>query len=92
MFFVNQRLKVIAADVASPDEFSSLSPEVRLKVRDAFLGHMDLIQQFVDVNPAHLTTDDLDIVRSWQHLIHGKFYVFRQLKKYMVVRHVDAAG
>src|SRR5205807_2768745 len=84
MFFVNQRLQVLPDDVASPDEFSSLSPEVRLKVRDAFLKHTDLIQQFVDENPAHLTRNELDIVRSWQQLVHGSFYAFRQLKKYMV--------
>jgi hypothetical protein len=84
MFFVNQRFKVIPGDVASPDEFSSLSPQVRLKVRDAFLQHTDLIQSFVDENPAHLTSDELDIVRSWQHLVHGRFYVFRELKKYTV--------
>jgi Domain of unknown function (DUF6398) len=84
MFFVNQRLKVIPDDVGSPDEFSSLSPEARLKVRDAFLQRTDLIEQFVEENPAHLTSDELDIVRSWQHLVHGEFYVFRQLKKYMV--------
>jgi hypothetical protein len=84
MFFVNRRLKVIPNDVASPDEFSSLSPEVRLKVRDAFLNHADLLPAFVDENAARLTDDELDIVRSWQHLVHGKFYVFRQLKKYMV--------
>src|SRR6516164_7404474 len=84
MFFVNQRLKVIADDVASPDEFSSLPPDVRLKVRDAFLKHTDLLQAFVDENPAHLTSDELDIVRSWRHLVHGKFYVFRELKKYTV--------
>ena len=84
MFFVNQRLQVLPDDISSPDEFSSLSPQVRLKVRDAFLKHTDLIQQFVDANPAHLTSDELDIVRSWQHLVHGKFYVFRELKKYTV--------
>src|SRR6516162_6316279 len=89
MFFVNQRLKVIPNEVASPEEFSSLSPEVRLKVRDAFLNHTDLIQAFVEENPAHLTDDELDIVRSWQHLVHGKFYVFRQLKKYMVFLSTD---
>jgi hypothetical protein len=84
MFFVNQRLQVLPDDVASSEAFSSLSPEVRLKVRDVFIHHTDLIQQFVAENPAHLTSDELDIVRSWQHLLHGKFYVFRQLKKYMV--------
>src|SRR5262245_46326889 len=84
MFFVNQRLQVLPDDVASPDAFSSLSPQVRLKVRDAFLKHTDLIQQFVDENPARLSDDELAIVRSWQHLVHGKFYVFRELKKYTV--------
>src|SRR6516225_8478708 len=84
MFFVNQRLQVLPDDVASPDAFSSLSPQVRLKVRNAFLGHAELIQQFVEENPAHLTSDELDIVRSWRQLVHGKFYVFRELKKYTV--------
>jgi hypothetical protein len=89
MFFVNQRLQVIPDDVTSADEFSSLAPETRLKVRDAFLGHTDLIQQFVAENPAGLTTDELDIVRSWQHLVHGQFYVFRQLQRYMVFLSTD---
>src|SRR5205085_10341874 len=89
MFFVNQRLQVIPNAVASPDEFSSLPPEVRLSVRDAFLDHADLIQTFVNENPAHLMDGELDIVRSWQHLVHGKFYVFRQLKRYMVFLSAD---
>ncbi len=89
MFFVNQRLKVIPDEIASPEEFSSMSPELRLKVRIAFLGHTDLLQAFVDGNPDHLTNAELDIVRSWQHLVHGKFYVFRQLKKYMVFLSTD---
>jgi hypothetical protein len=84
MFFVNQRLKVLPGEVASPEEFSSLSPDVRLKVRDAFLNHTDLIQVFVDENPAHFSQDELDIVRSWRHLVHGKFYIFREMKKYTV--------
>jgi hypothetical protein len=35
VFFVNQRLMVLPDEIASPDEFSSLSPDVRLKVRYA---------------------------------------------------------
>src|SRR3984893_7279493 len=84
MFFVNQRLKVVPDDLASPEEFAALAPEVRLKVRDTFLNHTDLIQSFVDENPAHLPDDELAIVRSWRHLVHGKFYIFRELKKYTV--------
>ena len=82
MFFVNQRLKVIPDDLATPEEFAALSPQVRLKVRNAFLAHVDLIESFVAENPAHLTEDELNIVRSWRHLVAGKFYVFRELAKY----------
>ena len=84
MFFVNQRLKVIPDKLATPEEFAVLSPEVRLKVRDALNAKLDLIESFVDENPAHLSEDELDIVRSWRHLVAGRFYVFRELKKYTV--------
>jgi hypothetical protein len=84
MFFVDKRLQVLPDDVASPEQFSGLPPQERLKVRDAFLKNTDLLQQFVEENPARLTSDEIDIVRSWRHLVAGKFYAFRQLKKYMV--------
>src|ERR1035438_667276 len=84
MFFVNQRLKVIPDKLAKPEDFASLSPEIRLKARDALNANTDLIQSFVDENPAQLPDDELDIVRSWRHLVYGKFYVFRELAKYTV--------
>ena len=75
MFFVNQRLKVIPDDLATPDDFAALSPAIRLKVRDAFVANVGLIESFVDENPAHLSDDELDIVRSWRHLVAGQFDV-----------------
>jgi len=89
LFFVTQRLSVIPDKLASPEEFAALSPEVRLKVRDALNANLPLIESFVDENPAHCSDDELDIVRSWRHLVHGKFYVFRELKKYMVFLSTD---
>jgi len=84
MFYVNERLKVIPDKIATPDGFAALSPELRLKVREALNSHVDLIGSFVAENPAHLADDELDIVRSWRHLVTGRFYVFRELKKYTV--------
>ncbi|HMP57772.1 MAG TPA: DUF6398 domain-containing protein [Gemmatales bacterium] len=84
MFFVNQRLKVIPNEVASPEEFAALSPEVRLKVRDALSTNLDLIESFVGENPADLSDDELAMVRAWRHLVTGRFYVFRELKKHTV--------
>jgi hypothetical protein len=80
----NQRLKVILTTVGSPEEFAALSPEVQLKVRDALDANLDLIESFTDENPANLSDDELDIVRSWRHLVTGKFDVYRDLKKYTV--------
>lgn len=85
MFFVNQRLQVIPDEITTPEEFAALSPEVRLEVRDAFLANVDLIESFVAENPAHFSEDELAIVRSWRNLVAGKFYVFRDLKKYTVL-------
>ena len=84
MFFVNQRLKVIPDNPVTPEEFAALSPEVRLTVRNALLANLDLIESFVTENPACLSEDELDIFRSWRHLVAGKFYIFRELKKYTV--------
>lgn len=84
MFFVNQRLTVIPNKLDTPEEFAALPPEVRLKVRNALLANVDLIESFAAENPAHLPEGDLALVRSWRHLVAGKFYVFRELKKYTV--------
>jgi hypothetical protein len=89
MFFVNQRLHVLAEELASPEQFAALPPQVRLKVRNAFLNHTGLLSSFVEENPAHLDEEELDIVRSWRHLVAGKFYIFRELKKYTVFLSAD---
>jgi len=89
LFFVNQRLTVIPDTLASPDEFAALSPGVRLKVRDALNANLALVESFVDENPAHCLDDELDIVRSWRHLVTGRFYVFRELKKYTIFLSTD---
>jgi hypothetical protein len=81
MFFANQRLNVIPNKVTTSEEFAALPPDVRIIVRDAVNDNLDLIESFVAENPAHLTEDELDIVRSWRHLVSGQFYVFRELKK-----------
>src|SRR5271166_4018629 len=84
MFYVNQKLKVLDEDVATPEAFSELPPETRLKVHQALLEHLDLIDAFAVENPFRLDETDLEIVRSWNHLESGTFYVFRQLQKHMI--------
>ncbi|HUP77365.1 MAG TPA: hypothetical protein VM260_02310 [Pirellula sp.] len=77
MFFVNQRLNVVPGKITTPEEFATLPPEVRLIGRDALNDNLDLIESFVAENPAHLTKDELDIVRSWRHLVRPYCYPTR---------------
>ena len=88
MHFANQQLNIVP-DIASPDQFSSLPHETRQEVCTALLDRMDMIELFVEQNRAKLTADEIDIVLSWRHLVAGRFYVFRQLKKYMVFLAAD---
>jgi hypothetical protein len=83
MCFVNERLQIVP-DVGTPDEFSAVSPETRLKVREAYLGDRELLGLFVDANPFDLSDAELKIVASWRHQVSGKFFVFRYLKNYAV--------
>jgi hypothetical protein len=84
MFFVNQRLKVLDEDVADPKAYSGLPWQARIKVHAALLEHRELIGAFADENPFHFDEADLEIVRSWKHLLAGTFYVFRYLRNYTV--------
>ena len=59
-------------------------PELRLKIRDALNTRLDLIESFVEKNPADLPGAELDIIRSWHHLVPGRFFIQRELKKYTV--------
>jgi hypothetical protein len=84
MWLVNRRLQVLDQEAATPDDFSGLPAETRIKVHEALLGHRELIDAFADENPFQFSEEDLAIVRSWKHLVTGRFYAFRQLAKYMV--------
>lgn len=84
MFYVNRRLKVIDKKLSTPEKYSGLPPETRLKVHKALLDHTDLIDAFAAENPFKFSDEDLEIVRSWKNLVSGTFYVFRYLKTHTI--------
>ena len=82
--FVNQRQGSSSTPFTTPEHFGKLPIEERLKLRDALVANMDLIDAFVSENPFKLSEDELEIVRSWNDLVAGEFYVYRCLTKYTV--------
>jgi hypothetical protein len=83
MCFVNERLQIVP-NVATPNQFSALSPEIRAEVREALLQHSDLIDSYLAANPHDLADGELAIVSSWRDHVFGKFFVFRDLKKHAI--------
>jgi hypothetical protein len=83
MCFVNERLQIVPR-VRTPEEFAALPDEKRYEHVQRLLDDLDLIERFVDANPAGLADEELAIVHSWRHLVAAKFFVFRQLSRYAV--------
>lgn len=82
--FVNQRQGITSTPFTTPGDFGKLPIEERLKLRDALVANMELIDAFVAENPFKLSEDEQEIVRSWKDLVAAEFYVYRCLKKYTV--------
>ncbi len=82
--FVNQKLKVSSETFSDAREYTSTPLPARVAIRDALFDHRELIDEFVQENPAKLKADDLEIVATWRHAVVGKFYVFRYLTKYTI--------
>ena len=83
LVFLNQREGVIP-DVSTVEEFLELSVESKNELRAALYEHPETIDAFVAENPFRFSTDDLAIVRGWNHFVKGEFYLFQYLKKYAI--------
>lgn len=82
--FVNGKLKVSPAAFSNAQEYTSTPPGARVAIRDALFAQRELIDEFIQENPANLKADELRVVGSWKHAVVGKFYIFRHLAKYTV--------
>jgi hypothetical protein len=83
--YANRSLQVVpAAEFAEPAQFGLLSLDVRFDIREAVLGKRKLLNAFVAENPYRLDEEDLVLVDSWRHLVAGKFFVYRYLKKHAI--------
>jgi hypothetical protein len=81
--YVNTRTEA-GNDVCTPAQMAKAPAELRARIRDALAEHPDWLDGFVEENPFSLSAEDLAIVRTWKHAVHGRMYVLRHLKKYTV--------
>lgn len=84
LFYANQKLKLVDELASDFEHYLAVPGELRLKVRNALHAHQELIDGFVQENPANLPPDELAIVSQWKNAVIGGFYIFRYLKQYTV--------
>ncbi|MHC9544963.1 MAG: hypothetical protein AB9903_36070 [Vulcanimicrobiota bacterium] len=83
LLFINNKIKILSKTFSS-NEYFDIPLDEKKKLRDALYGNLELIDSFVKENIYDFSAFELDIISSWKHLILGRFYVLRNLKKYSI--------
>jgi hypothetical protein len=80
---VNEQLHLVPFFPETPDT-SAVSAEDTMRVRDALWADDALRERFIADNPAHLSSDDLALVASWQYRLSDLFVIYRSLPQYTI--------
>ena len=81
--FVNWKLKIVQAG-KTPEDTRELPFDQKVQLRNSLWENPDLIEFFVGENPFDLPDDELEIVKSWNHFVQGRFILVSYQKKYAV--------
>jgi hypothetical protein len=85
LYHANKRLKVLRKKFDSPhDLVTQATTEQRAQVRDAVVERPECIDSLAAQNPFGFPAEELELLRSWKHMVSGSFFVLRHLRKYTV--------
>src|SRR5665648_839105 len=80
VFYTKKKYPVIK-DLKKPT-FESIPPIQIKKSYDLLSAHIELIDSLVDENPFSFTDEELNVLKSWNNLISGKFLIMFHLKDF----------
>jgi len=78
LFFVGQKSKIID-DTIDIKKFVDTNFSVKLKCRDFFLDHKDLLDDYLTTNFDKLTTEQISILTGFKKAITSDFVIFKCL-------------
>jgi hypothetical protein len=81
--FVNTQQHVVE-DFPKDIELEGLNPQDATKVRNVLWNSPDLLDEFIQTNPAGLAEPDLELVASWKQRFFSQFVIIRHLKKHSI--------
>ena len=82
--FANQKLQMIKS-LDTVKQYQNISNTQRVKLRNAVYQQLELIDEFVRVNPSGFSSDELAVVSGWKNFVAGDFMIERVLKKYAIL-------
>jgi hypothetical protein len=80
-FYVNRKLNLLPEVDSVEAYIKDYDFEAKLPVRNALYEKTELIEAFVEENPAQLNDEELAIVSGWKNFVAGDFYIERFLKQ-----------
>jgi len=80
LFHTNQKYPV-TKNLKEP-VFTDIPPADIKSLYERLLFHIELIDSFVDENPFSFTQEELEIMKSWNNLVAGKFLIMFYLRDY----------
>jgi hypothetical protein len=83
LLYTNHQLG-LTRHVTTLAQLRAMPEEAQYELREAFYAHRQLLEAFVQENPQRFTAEELALVASWHHGVHGQFYVLRHLQRYTV--------
>jgi len=83
LHYVNEQRQLGSTFPATYGEATPPLADV-LPLRNALWADDELLETFISLNPAGLSSADLQLVASWRYRVAGTFYIVRYLKKYTV--------
>lgn len=81
--FANEELRV-TPNLSGKGTNDNIDVKLAIKVRDALWKHESVLEKFVALNPAQLSSDELAIAESWKYHRKGQFIIFKALKKHAI--------
>lgn len=72
------------------EQLAVLAPNDLWEITKKAFNNKHLLKKFITINPYNLNREDLEIMKSWLHAIHGNFYLYKLLKNHAVFVHPES--
>jgi len=81
--YTDRKLKVIDWK-EEPSDLRGTRSEALVEIRDCLFDNIEVLESFIQENPADFSEDKIDILSGWKDFVKGKFIVYKHLKNHTV--------